>query len=235
MGTRDSGGSPRGRPLQLWWLTLYAVAMGLVEAAVVIYLRALHPGAVVLSQVLGALPSRIVGIEITREAATLVMLFAVAAVAARDRGARIWYFLLAFAVWDLAYYGWLWVLTGWPPSPLTWDVLFLIPVPWVAPVLAPVIVSLLLVAGSIAMLRWRELGVSLAHPGRAWLGGLFGSALILWSFTLHYRAVLAGAFPPSYPWGWFGVGVGMAAGGAVLAGSRREDLFRGASTTPPVE
>ena len=218
MGTRDPGAPPRGQPLQVWWLTLYAVAMGLVEAAVVVYLRALHPGAVVLSQVLGALPGRIVAIEVTREAATLVMLFAVAALAARGRASRLWHFLLAFAVWDLAYYGWLWVLIGWPPSPLTWDVLFLIPVPWVAPVLAPVIISLLLVAASITMLRWRERGLALAHPGRAWLGGVLGSGLILWSFTLHYRAVLDGAFPPRYPWGWFGLGVAVAVGGAALAG-----------------
>lgn len=200
------------------WLALYAVAMGLVEAAVVIYLRALHPGAVVLSQVLGALPPHIVTIEVVREAATIVMLASVAALAGRDRGERIWHFVFAFAVWDLAYYFWLWVLIGWPPSLFTWDVLFLIPVPWVAPVLAPVIVSVLLIVGALWMLRGHERGSRLAHPGRLWLGGALGSALILYSFTLQYRDVVGGAFPAGYPWGWFALGVGIAAGGAVLAG-----------------
>jgi hypothetical protein len=191
------------------WLTVYAIAMGLVEAAVVIYLRALHPGQVVLSQVLGALPAQIVTIEVVREAATLVMLVAVAVLASRERREILWHFLLAFAVWDLAYYGWLWVFIGWPPSLFTWDVLFLIPVPWVAPVLAPVIISLLLAAMAVWMVRGRR---SLAHPRRAWLGGAVGSAVILWSFTLHYQDVVAGAFPSTYPWGVFWAGVVIGAG-----------------------
>lgn len=211
---------PTTRPA-LRWVTLYAVAMGLVEAAVVIYLRALHPGAVVLSQVLGALPREIVTIEVVREAATLVMIFAVAAVAADDWRDRWWCFVVAFAVWDLAYYFWLWVFIGWPPSLLTWDVLFLIPVPWVAPVLAPVIVSVLLIAAGVLMLWRRERGVGLAYPWRAWLGALVGSALILWSFTLHYGDVLHGAFPASYPWGLFAAGVGIGVVGALSAGSAR--------------
>lgn len=186
--------------------------MGLVEAAVVVYLRTLHPGAVVLSQVLGALPPQIVTIEVVREGATLVMLLAVAALAARGVRNLLWYFIIAFAVWDLAYYAWLWVFIGWPPSLLTWDVLFLIPVPWVAPVLAPVIVSLLLIAGAIWKLRMLERGVRWPHPWRAWLGGAAGSGLILCSFTLHYRTVLAGAFPATYPWDWFWVGVVIAVG-----------------------
>ena len=211
--THDPGAPPRGQPPQeLGWLTLYAVAMGLVEAAVVIYLRALHPGAVVLSQVLGALPSQIVTIEVVREGATLVMLLAVAALAARRLQDLLWYFLIAFAVWDLAYYAWLWVFIGWPQSLLTWDVLFLIPVPWAAPVLAPMIVSLLLIAGAIWRLRMLERGLRWPHPWRAWAGGAAGSAVILWSFTLHYRTVLTGAFPASYPWGWFWLGVVIAVG-----------------------
>ena len=82
-----------------------------------------------------------------REAATLVMLLGVAMLAGTDRWDRIALFCIAFGVWDIAYYVWLWVFLRWPPSLLTWDVLFLIPVPWVGPVVAPVIVSVVMIVG----------------------------------------------------------------------------------------
>ena len=53
--------------------------------------------------------------------------------------------LIVFGAWDLSFYASLKVLIGWPASLMTWDLLFLIPVPWVGPVLAPSIVSITLV------------------------------------------------------------------------------------------
>ncbi len=123
------------RPL---WVALYAIAMAAVESAVVVYLRALHGGAEPLSVLLHEIPDRLVAIEVGREAATLVMIVAVAAIAGSNVWERFLYFALAFGLWDIFYYVWLWVFIGWPPSLFTWDVLFLIPVPWLGPVLAPV-------------------------------------------------------------------------------------------------
>ncbi len=193
------------------WVTVYAVAMAAVEAAVVVYLRALHPVTTPepMAVVAAALPPHVLTIEMGREAATLVMLAVVAALAGRGWWDRLLYFSLAFGVWDFFYYVWLWVFIGWPPSLLTWDVLFLLPVPWLAPVLAPLIVSVGLVAGALVMLgrpplRW---------PG--WVASGLGAVLILLSFTLDYRVVVQGLDPPPFRWWLFLVGVALSVG-AVL-------------------
>lgn len=202
------------------WVSAYAVAMAAVESAVVVYLRALHPGDAPVTVLLTVIPDRLIAIEIGREAATLVMLLVVAALAGRDRWERFLYFGLAFGVWDVFYYAWLWVFIGWPPSLLTWDVLFLIPVPWLGPVLAPLIVSAGLVAGSLALLaRHARL------PWGAWVVAGAGGALVLFSFTLDYRFVLERADPPAFRWGLFGTGVGIAVA-AVLAGVRLSSAAR---------
>src|SRR3954464_7934186 len=147
--------------MPLWrrilWLAVFAVAMAYVESAVVVYLRAIYyPHGFAFP--LALMPSDMVAIEIGREAATLVMLLGVATLAGVDGWDRILMFCIAFGVWDIAYYVWLWVFLRWPPSLLTWDVLFLIPVPWVGPVVAPVIVSVVMIWGSLVMLQSRRAG-----------------------------------------------------------------------------
>src|SRR5437660_10743327 len=205
---------------RVWWVTLYAVAMAFVESAGVGYLRALHPATHLepLSVVAAALQPHLIAIEMGREAATIVMLSAVAALAGRSWWERLLYFAIAFGAWDILYYVWLWVLIGWPPSLLTWDVLFLLPVPWLAPVLAPVIVSVCLITGAVWLLR------SDAGPlaGRSWAGAGLGAMRVLLSFTLDYRVVVNGLDPPGFRWWLFGLGVVMGMGAVVVGGERRE-------------
>lgn len=144
------------RPWRLLpWLITYAVAMAYVESAVVVYLRAIYyPQGFAFP--LAPMPPDMVAIEIGREAATLVMLLGVGMLAGTGRWDRFLTFCVSFGVWDLFYYAWLWILLGWPPSLFTWDVLFLIPVPWIGPVLAPVVVSIALVgAGYCCCAKWR--------------------------------------------------------------------------------
>jgi hypothetical protein len=202
------------------WVSLYAVAMATVEAAVVVYLRALHPVDAPVAALLAVIPDRLITIEVGREAATLGMLLAVAVLAGRDRWERFLLFSFTFGIWDICYYVWLWVFIGWPPSLLTWDVLFLIPVPWLAPVLAPLIVSVCLVAGSVWLLTLRARGASLAVPPLVWLLAAAAAVLVLLSFTLDYRAVIERIEPAGFRWGLFGTGV---AGGliALVAAARR--------------
>src|SRR5216684_2881891 len=172
------------------WVALYAIAMAAVESAVVVYLRALDGGAEPLSVLLHEIPDRLVAIEVGREVATLVMLVAVAALAARNVWERLLYLALAFGVWDIFYYVWLWVFIRWPPSLLTWDVLFLIPVPWIGPVLAPVLISLMLVAGSLLLLRLKAQGVMLGFSSTVWSLAVAGGFLVLGSFMLDFASVL---------------------------------------------
>jgi len=124
---------------------LYAVAMAWVEAAVVFYLR-FHMNRLVPYQ---PEPLPFVGglelAELVREFATLVMLVTVGWLAGNTRRTRIAFALLAFGVWDIAYYIWLVPLTGWPNAITDWDILFLIPLPWWGPVWAPVSIALLMI------------------------------------------------------------------------------------------
>lgn len=194
-----------------FWVALYAIAMAAVESAVVVYLRALHGSGEPLSVLLHEIPDRLVAIEVGREAATLVMLVAVAAIAGRNAWEGFLYFALAFGVWDIFYYVWLWVFLGWPPSLFTWDVLFLIPVPWLGPVLAPVIVSLCLVAGALWLLNRPTLRLS----RRAWVLASIGAVLVLLSFTIDYHYALARTDPPRFRWEIFLAGIVIGAVGVV--------------------
>jgi len=192
--------------------------MAAVESAVVVYLRALHTGAALLSVLEYQLPMRLLGIEVAREAATLVMLITVAAIAGGGNGAweGLLYFALMFGVWDIFYYVWLFVFIGWPPSLFTWDILFLIPVPWLGPVIAPVIVSLCLIGGALWLLGRPELRLS----PRAWVLASLGCALVLLSFMIDYRYALVRADPPRFRWEIFVPGVVIAVAGVVW---RRRD------------
>jgi len=207
------------------WVALYAVAMAAVESAVVVYLRALHPGDAPLTVLLHEIPARLIPIEIGREAATLAMILSVSAVAGRTAWERFLYFALAFGVWDIFYYLWLWIFIGWPPSLLTWDVLFLIPVPWLGPVVAPVIVS----AGLITAALWLLSRPWLRLPPLAWSAAILGGVLVLLSFTVDYRYALARTDPPRFRWELFWAGIAVAAVGVAWGTERaRRRLARSA-------
>ncbi|MGO8759615.1 MAG: hypothetical protein ACLQG3_15970 [Terracidiphilus sp.] len=120
---------------------LFGVAFGFVEAAVVVYLRAaagLWPGP---PEKALTIPAALIWIECFREAATILMLAAVALFAGQKIKGKFVAFLWTFAFWDFFYYIWLRVAIGWPTSLFDSDVLFLIPVPWTAQVWFPLLVS----------------------------------------------------------------------------------------------
>jgi hypothetical protein len=202
------------------WLITFAVAMAYVESAVVVYLRTIYyPQGFSFPLVL--LPPGMVAIEIGREAATLVMLLGVGMLAGVDRWDRIPLFCVAFGVWDIAYYIWLWVFLRWPPSLLTWDVLFLIPVPWVGPVVAPAIVSVVLIAGGLLLLRKRAGGQAVGFSPALQALALAGGALVLASFMLDFQVVVRQMEPLPFRWGLFGSGVALAVVALVLALRKR--------------
>ena len=140
-------------------LALFAVAMAFVESAVVVYLRGLfYPEG--FYGTLASFPVFYYATEVFREAATIIMLATVALLAARKGWwERAAYFLFCFGVWDIFYYVWLYALLGWPPSLMTEDVLFLIPVPWVAPIAVPVAASVAMIAAAVWILAKRTRSV----------------------------------------------------------------------------
>jgi len=129
--------------LKLLLLAIFGIAMAHFEGVVVVYLRK----AIGMLDTDGnkesveRIPSRYLKIEISREAATIIMLVAISLLTGSGWLEWIVYFLWTFAFWDLFYYLSLYILIKWPPKLTTIDVLFLIPVPWIAPVWFPVGVS----------------------------------------------------------------------------------------------
>lgn len=192
-----SGRAGIGRTL--FWLTVFGIGFGWVEASVVIYLRRIYyPAGFSFPLVLPDL--ELLKVELVRETATLVMLAAVAALAERRAWARFGAFSLLFGVWDLVYYLGLKAAVGWPPSLMTWDVLFLVPVIWVGPVLAPVLVAAsLVVAGALIVLRVRE-GVRPDTGPWTWVLALVSLVLLLYSFMINHPAVRSSGFPGPFPW-----------------------------------
>jgi hypothetical protein len=114
--------------------------------------------------------------------------------------------MVAFGAWDIAYYVFLKVLIDWPKSLLSWDILFLIPVPWSAPVLAPVLVAMTMIAMGLVYL-WKE-STDYALPLRAvhWLAAGMGALLVLAAFIWDYRNVMAGGMPEPFHWPLFALG-----------------------------
>ena len=117
------------------WLSVYAIAMAFLEAVVVAYIREL------LRLSHRAELDSYALMEAWREAATIIMLVAVGWLTGRNKVDRLAYGMFAFALWDIWYYIWLKVLVDWPKTLLDWDTLFLIPFPWLGPVLAPVLIA----------------------------------------------------------------------------------------------
>lgn len=141
--------------LSLFLLALFAVAMGLLEAAVVVYMRRLYYPTDPLSMFpMHFLDRYDVLVELSREVATIVMLLTVALLVERTSRTRSFAaFVFVFGVWDLFYYVWLKVLIDWPRTWLEWDVLFLIPIVWLGPWICPALISLLFIVWGSWTLR----------------------------------------------------------------------------------
>jgi hypothetical protein len=162
---------------KLWWVAVYAVAMAYLEAAVVVYLRALLH--IELTHVsLG----HYFNIEVGREAATIVMLVAVGRVAGRKLPDRLAYGAFAFGLWDIWYYIWLAVLVGWPETLFDWDILFLIPLRWWGPVLSPVLIALLLCIVGIFVIVRTERGDKMEFTTARLVTLALGGLLALYVF-----------------------------------------------------
>jgi hypothetical protein len=199
----------------LAWVALFSVTFAFVESAVVVYLRALdYPEGFALP--LKAVPADRLMLELAREASTIVMLFCVAALAGRKRWDRVGYFLVAFGLWDIFYYIWLKAVLGWPESIFAWDVLFLIPVPWIGPVLAPLMIAFAMAACGVAICL--RIGAGRAFQPRpfAWVLGTAGTALLLFSFVSDTNATLRGAPPHEYSYGLLAVGLLLLLSGFII-------------------
>jgi len=215
----------KGRPVlsRLLCVALFAIAMGFLEAICVIYLRGkLFSGGTDTQEIVAALGR--FGIEHVREACTIVMLLTVAWLAAPRFWTRTAMFFLMFGIWDITYYLGLRVFSGWPGSILEWDCLFLIPVPWFSPVLAPVLISVYMVVSCILLILREASGSSLrmTWPVLALVGS--GFVLWYWSFVEDSDTIMASGYPGvEYSWPLFLGGIFFAVSGVIVAARRRRD------------
>jgi hypothetical protein len=149
----------------IWaWVVVFAVAFAWVESAVVVYLRKIFFDGVFRFPLLVTweggrhVVDPLVRIEFGREIATVIMLAAVSRMAGKSGIQRFGFFMIAFGVWDMFYYLWLYIMVGWPKSLMTWDLLFYVPLPWVGPVVAPLAVALAMASGGSMMVYYEEKG-----------------------------------------------------------------------------
>src|SRR5687768_11875991 len=193
------------------WATVvtFAIAMAWVEAASVYYIRALvdriepyQANPLPINDALGY-------VELWREAATLVMIATLGVLAGRTWRRRAGYAALAFGAWDVFYYVFLHVITGWPRTLLDWDILFLLPLPWWGPVLAPVSIALVMTLwGTIAT----QSSDDSIDAGWTWVFAGVGIVLALAVFMIDaWRALPGGrdavlqVLPTTFHWPLFWV------------------------------
>ena len=231
---------------QCAWLVLFSITMGFLEAAVVIYLRAIYykQG---FQFPLTTMEPTLALTEVLREAATIIMLGGVAVLAGQSTYQRFAFFLIAFGVWDIFYYVFLKIILDWPASLLTCDILFLLPVPWVGPMITPCIVSLTMILLAMVLFNTDQQNLSGHLNLTEWLLILGGSAVVLLSWTWDYFTFGQGYptmsvekslrffstyTPQDYRWWLFGLGEGLLLCGVAIFFRRThrrnsESLHRG--------
>ncbi|MEN6625785.1 MAG: hypothetical protein ABFD69_06100 [Candidatus Sumerlaeia bacterium] len=197
------------------WVCLFGLSMGYFEASVVVYLRGLYsPGGFQFPLTpLETLNPIHVAVELGREAMSILMLLSVAMLAGRRPLERFIFFIGAFGVWDIFYYVFLYVSLGWPPSLATWDLLFVLPVPWIGPVWSAAVLALLFIVTAIVHLRLEDAGRPLKPTPAEWAVAIAGALIIVYSWCYEGIEVVKGAMPHPYPW-WLwlaGTGMGIAA------------------------
>jgi hypothetical protein len=184
---------------RLLWLTVWGIAFGYIEAAVVIYLRRIYyPEGFTFPLVM--FEPGLAVVELVREAVTLVFLWAAATLTYRTFQCRVAVFMFLFGVWDIFYYIFLKVFLNWPESIFTWDILFLLPLPWVGPVWAPVLVSAGMIYAGTVILQRHEKGVPLILGKQFWMLEFAAGAVIVLSFLIPGRVVWSQTVPTHFPW-----------------------------------
>ena len=198
------------------WVACYAIAFAWVESSVVVYLREIYYNGsfyfpIVIEWERGKIVvDKLMGIELGREIATIIMLISVGWAAGKNALQKFCLFLTGFGIWDLFYYFWLWVMVGWPESLMTWDLLFLLPLPWVGPVIAPMLIAItMLVAGSL-MMFYDVLGRQIQFRWYDWVVEFGCAVLIIVSFCWDWKniirlpdGVLRNGLPNAFPWWLF--------------------------------
>jgi hypothetical protein len=191
-------------------VVVFGIALAYIEAAVVVYLRTIfHPAGFTFPLTefgISPLWKRLLLTETGREAATLVLILTASWLFGRNLRQRFAFFLTIFAVWDIFYYIWLKVLLDWPISIMDWDILFLIPTVWAGPVLAPILVSLILLVFAVIML-YRSCSAGILTPTPIdWFVFTLAALLVVASFCIAGLHAAEPDFQSHFHWPLFAAG-----------------------------
>lgn len=179
-------------------LMLFAVAMGFLESAVVVYLRALYyPSG--FNFPLTPMSNMLISTELFRELATLIMLGSIAYISAKCFTVRLATFIFTFGIWDIFYYLFLKIILDWPPSLLTWDILFLLPITWTGPVIAPIMVSVTFIVLSLIIYYYHSNNRNKPLTKIEYILFLAGSVIIFYAFIFDFLNYIT-VFLPFIHW-----------------------------------
>lgn len=184
---------------RLLHVTLIDLCVGFFEAVFVIYLRKIYyPSG--FSFPLRLADPQLGAVEMAREAVSIVLLWGIGALAGKSFKSRFGWFAFCFGVWDMVYYIVLKMFLDWPESFLTWDILFLLPLPWLGPILAPVLVSAALIVCGLMIVRLEEKGIVLNLSWKWWTGEILCGLVIIFTFIQNFRVVLEQGVPRHFNW-----------------------------------
>ncbi|MGD9161501.1 MAG: hypothetical protein PVG39_24020 [Desulfobacteraceae bacterium] len=178
------------------WIVIFAIGFAWVESAVVVYLREIfYEGPAIFPLSVNWEGDKYVGnyltrIELIREFATLVMLVSIGWAAGRTRWQKFCFFIIAFGVWDIFYYVWLRVMIGWPEGLLTWDILFLLPLPWVGPVITPVLIAIAMTAAGTIIIYFEEKGYDISFYWYDWAIVMGCGLLMIVAFCWDWKNII---------------------------------------------
>ena len=191
-------------------VVIFSIAFAYFEAAVVVYLRTIfHPASFTFPLTefgLSPLWKRLLLTEIGREAASMVLISAAAWLFGQNLHQRFAFFATIFAVWDIFYYIWLKVLINWPASIMDWDILFLIPITWASPVLAPVLISLTLLIFAVIVLYRSSRDRAIKATRIDWFGFVFAGLVVVVSFCIAGLHITQPDFKSHFYWPLFALG-----------------------------
>lgn len=228
----------------LFFVSIFSIAMGFLESAVVIYLRELY-FPLGFQFPIAPIEQEVASVELCRELATMIMLVGVGFMAGRNFISRFAWFLFSFAVWDIFYYVFLKLFLNWPESLLTDDILFLIPVMWNGPVISPVIVALLMILLASLLLKFDSEEKKLKFSRLEWLIFTLGSLVLIIAFAWDFGKFVIKNYsfskiwiwpsnnvltdiapqyiPESFNWGMYLVGIGIIGGGIFFVWNRNRE------------
>jgi hypothetical protein len=211
------------------WVSIFAVAFAWVEGSVVVYLREIFYGGSFYFPIVVNWDNKeyvanpLTSIEIVREVATIIMLAAIGCLSGKNNWQKFSFFMIAFGVWDIFFYLWLKVMINWPGNLMTWDILFLIPLPWIAPVLTPVLISLAMIAAGSAIIYFDEKGIEIKFLWYDWALVMGCGLLMIVAFCWDWKNIIRlpdgierSGIPNPFLWGlylpayllsvcWFGI------------------------------